>query len=257
MGKFRSRLCVARGLLGCLGRLLHERGTGALLCGRLLLWLAATFWRGGLRVCRSVRTVFSTLAPLLWCLTSFALRCSGTFRFGLSLGCGALALIVLLLLLVCRRTLRPLFVLHGTPLLHDLFISVVELLEVLLVTTLVGVTLHGHKAVSSLDLRVGSIGGDTQDGVCRVLVEACDFIDDLAFEAHLPEDVLIQSSVHLLQLLLRKLLSFLLCLLCRQLQLPHERQVIEHKAIEQVSRGFQRPGFTCKRAHELHSNLQL
>mmetsp|Transcript_102710 Transcript_102710/g.230651 ORF Transcript_102710/g.230651 Transcript_102710/m.230651 type:complete len:232 (+) Transcript_102710:478-1173(+) len=117
--------------------------------------------------------------------------------------------------------------------------------------------LHRDQAVGSLDFGIGGVGGDAEDGVRRVLVQTCDLVHDLALEAHLPEDVLVQGSVHLLQLLLRQLSGFLFRLFCRQLQFPGQRQVVEDKAVQGAARGLQRPSLAGKGPHQLHGDLQL
>mmetsp|Transcript_30015 Transcript_30015/g.82755 ORF Transcript_30015/g.82755 Transcript_30015/m.82755 type:complete len:244 (+) Transcript_30015:299-1030(+) len=224
VGKLRRRLGVSRSLLGRLRCFLHERGAGALLAGMVLVALTSAFRRRSLRLgWAPLSPLFATLAAAL-CpgLAALLIGCNLGLGLGLGAACGLLSVAWLFILVAAagRRALRPFVVAHGPPLLHDLLVCVVQLLEVLLVAALIRMALHGHEAVCPLDLCVGSVRGDAEDGVRRVLMQSCNLVYDLALEAHLPKDVFVESPVHLLELLLRKLPSLFLRLLCRQLQLP-------------------------------------
>mmetsp|Transcript_32272 Transcript_32272/g.94379 ORF Transcript_32272/g.94379 Transcript_32272/m.94379 type:complete len:437 (-) Transcript_32272:814-2124(-) len=112
-----------------------------------------------------------------------------------------------------------------TALLHNLLIGIRQLLEILFVATLIWVALHGHQAVGALDFGIGGIRGNAQDCICGVLMKSCNLVHDFALETHLPQNVLIQRTVHFFQLIRRHRLSLRFRLLLCQLELTNKRRI--------------------------------
>mmetsp|Transcript_95374 Transcript_95374/g.256100 ORF Transcript_95374/g.256100 Transcript_95374/m.256100 type:complete len:770 (+) Transcript_95374:731-3040(+) len=217
--ELRRRLGVAGRLLCGLARLLYQLGVGALL--GILVLTGAVAVRLGVGLVLALR-VAGFLCPLL--VVMILVLALGIRPASLGLGLISVWSMRLLLVTAVRVAAsavpRPLAARHRLALLHDPLEGGIELLELLLVTALVGMAFPRHEPVCALDLGVGGIRRHAEQGVCAVLVEAGDLVNDLALEAHLSQDVLVQSAVHLLQLLLRQFGGLLLGLLRRELQLP-------------------------------------
>mmetsp|Transcript_2507 Transcript_2507/g.5890 ORF Transcript_2507/g.5890 Transcript_2507/m.5890 type:complete len:543 (+) Transcript_2507:688-2316(+) len=157
-----------------------------------------------------------------------------------------------------------------SPLLHDLLVGVGQLLKVFFVPSLVRMTLHGDQLVGLLDLCIRRTGGHPQDRIRRVLMETRNLVHDLTLEAHLPQDVLVQSPVQLLEMLLAQLRRLLLRLLHAELQLVGQRQVAQHEVVVRLLDAkahvgpsgrrpwpLQRPGVPAEGLDQLHCHLQL